>query len=60
MKPSELISAVTAQRDQMINELAELDGKRDQLKNDIAKLTFFINRCKEELRETENHGKENE
>ena len=55
MKPSELISAVAAQRDQMISELAELDGRRDQLKNDIAKLTFFINRSKEEL-EAQNNG----
>lgn len=56
MTPSELISAVAAQRDQMISELAELDGRRDQLKNDIAKLTFFINCSKEELKETENNG----
>ena len=56
MTPLELLSAITAQRDQMISELAELDGRRDQLKNDIAKLTFFINRGKEELEEAQSNG----
>lgn len=55
MTPLEFISAIESQRDQMISELAELDGRRDQLKNDIAKLTFFINRSKEEL-EAQNNG----
>lgn len=56
MTPLELVSAIIAQRDQMISELAELDGRRDQLKNDIAKLTFFINRSKEKLEEAQNNG----
>ena len=56
MTPLELLSAITKQRDQMITELSELDGRRDQLRNDIAKLTFFIDRGKKELEEAQNNG----
>ena len=56
MDPTELLKAITKQRDQMISELSELDGRRDQLRNDIAKLTFFIDRSKKELEEAENNG----
>lgn len=56
MDPKELLNAIIKQRDQMIAELSELDGRRDQLRDDIAKLTFFINRSKTESEEAENNG----